>query len=291
MTLTKQSPLRPSTFMTSPIPKILLVGDYWHSDFRTLITHSACTTTLVPTEQLSDEHLADSSFDLVILAAASRDQFSPAWVESVRNKIAPTPLIALLGAWCEGEQRSGEPWPGVPRIYWHQWQNRLDFFIQQFALDQTNNWQLPATANQADQIANLDIKNISNLGERKLTIGISAVSDVHFQMVADASRALKTEPVWIEPDQTTTFADQQFSLVVVDGDSWNQDLQSRINWLRTDLKINSPIVLMLNFPRPSDLPSLHYEGITEIVSKPFQLSDFGTAINRAINSTDPLPTI
>ena len=74
---------------------------------------------------------------------------------------------------------------------------------------------------------------------------------------------------------------KQPSLIVVDGDSWTQELKSRIDWLRIDLKIDSPIVQLLNFPRPSDLPALHAAGITEVVSKPFQLSDLALAIERA----------
>ena len=74
---------------------------------------------------------------------------------------------------------------------------------------------------------------------------------------------------------------KQPSLIVVDGDSWTQELKSRIDWLRIDLKIDSPIVQLLNFPRPSDLPALHAAGIIEVVSKPFQLSDLALAIERA----------
>ena len=276
--------------MTTQTPKILLVGDYWHSDFQTLIANVACATTLVPTEQLSDEHLADSSFDLVALAAARRDQFSHAWVESLRGKLAPIPLIALLGTWCEGEQRSGEPWPGVPRVYWHQWQGRIDFFLHQISSGGISNWQLPATANQVDCVVSHSAENMFSSDERKLTVGISAISDMHHQMVADASLAFAAEPLWIERHQSDNFADEPLSVIVVDGDSWDQDLQARINWLRNDLKIDSPIVLLLNFPRPSDLPGLHYTGITEVVSKPFQLSDFELAIKRAVNATDPLLT-
>ena len=77
---------------------------------------------------------------------------------------------------------------------------------------------------------------------------------------------------------------KQPSLIVVDGDSWNQELKSRIDWLRNDLKIDTPIVQLLNFPRPSDLPALHTVGIAEIVSQPFQLSDLALAIERARNA-------
>lgn len=267
--------------MSPPTPKVLLLGDYWHSDFRTLIANPACMTTLVPTEQLSDEHLADASFDLAILAAARRDQFSHEWIETIRGKLAPTPLIAMLGSWCEGEQRSGEPWPGVQRVYWHQWRSRFDFFLKQLASDQICDWHLPATANHADGVINPNLKNAFGISEHEGVVGVSAVSEMHYQMIADALQVFETKPFWIEHQQWEDSAMKQPSLIVVDGDSWNQELKSRIDWLRKDLKIDSPIVQLLNFPRPSDLPALHAAGIIEVVSKPFQLSDLALAIERA----------
>ena len=267
--------------MSPATPKVLLVGDYWHSDFRTLIANPACTTTLVPAEQLSDEHLADASFDLAILAAARRDQFSHEWIETIRGKLAPTPLIAMLGSWCEGEQRSGEPWPGVQRVYWHQWRNRFDFFLKQLASDQICDWHLPATTNHADGVINPNIKNAFGISEHEPVVGVSAVSEMHYQMIADALQVFETKTFWIEHRQWEDSAMKQPSLIVVDGDSWTQELKSRIDWLRIDLKIDSPIVQLLNFPRPSDLPALHAAGIIEVVSKPFQLSDLALAIERA----------
>ena len=273
--------------MSPASPKVLLVGDYWHSDFRTLIANPDCATTLVPAEQLSDEHLADSSFDLAILAAARRDQFSHEWIETIRCKLAPTPLVAMLGSWCEGEQRSGEPWPGIQRVYWHQWRNRFDFFLKQLASDQICDWHLPATANHADAVINPNLKNTFAINESKMPVGVSAVSEMHYQMVADSLQFFEAKPCWIEHRQWEDSGIAQPSLIVVDGDSWNQELKSRIDWLRNDLKIDSPIVQLLNFPRPSNLPAMHTAGITAVVSKPFQLSDLALAIERATQLGSP----
>ena len=117
--------------------------------------------------------------------------------------------------------------------------------------------------------------------EHEPVVGVSAVSEMHYQMIADALQVFETKTFWIEHRQWEDSAMKQPSLIVVDGDSWNQELKSRIDWLRKDLKIDSPIVQLLNFPRPSDLPALHAAGIIEVVSKPFQLSDLALAIERA----------
>ena len=272
--------------MTSKPTKVLLTGDYWHSDFQALLPSMDCDTTLVPTEKLSDEHLVNSDFDLFILAASRRNQFSHDWVESIRSKASPTPLVALLGTWCEGEQRSGEPWPGVQRVYWHQWQSRFNHFIDQLASDQVCDWQLPATANHADSAMNFVSTDTAKISDHRLVIGVSAVSDIHYQMIADAAQTISAEPHWLEPQRQDASVTEQLSVVVVDADSWNQEVEDRIRWFRNDLKIDAPIVLLLNFPRQSDLAALNALGISDVVSKPFQLSDFTLAIQRAAEPTD-----
>ena len=274
-----------TTKATKPT-KVLLTGDYWHSDFRALLPNMDCETTLVPTEKLSDEHLVDASFDLIILAASRRDQFSQEWVESIRGKASPTPLVALLGTWCEGEQRSGEPWPSVERVYWHQWQSRFAHFIRQLASDQVCDWQLPATSNRADNAMNSESTDATQAHDSRMTIGVSAVSEMHYQMIADASQTIAREPHWIERQHWNASVIEQLTLVVVDADSWNQDVQNRVLWLRNELKIDTPIVLLLNFPRQSDLAAVNAMGISDVVSKPFQLSDFALAIERAVESHD-----
>ena len=211
--------------------KVLISGDYWHSDFRTLLPSMDCVTTLVPTEKLSDDHLTDASFDLIVLAASRRDQFSHEWVESIRSKASPTPLVALMGTWCEGEQRSGEPWPGVQRIYWHQWEGRFARFVEQLAADQVCDWQLPATANDADSVLNFD----STYHDSNLIVGVSAVSDIQYQMVDDASQTAAAKTVWLEGEHVNPADIEQLSLVVVDADSWDRNVQARIHWLRNYL--------------------------------------------------------
>ena len=262
--------------------KVLITGDYWHSDFRSLLPSMDCVTTLVPTEKLTDVHLTDASFDLIVLAASRRDQFTHEWVESIRGKALPTPLVALMGTWCEGEHRSGEPWPGVQRIYWHQWQGRFARFVEQLASNQVCDWQLPATANNADIATNFDLKNITEAYNSDLNVGVSAMSDTHYQMIVDASKKISTNIQWLEREQWAASTPQEISLLVVDADSWNQHVQARIQWLRQDLAIDAPIVLLLNFPRQSDSAAVKASGISEVVSKPFQLSDFALAIERAL---------
>ena len=107
-------------------------------------------------------------------------------------------------------------------------------------------------------------------------------------MINDASQTVAAKTIWLEGQQWDATINEPLSLVVLDADSWNEDVQARIRRLRSFIDSNTPIILMLNFPRQSDLPALNAIGISEVVSKPFQLSDFALAIQRVADSSDSL---
>jgi hypothetical protein len=269
--------------MTNRVPRLLLTGDYWHSDFQGLIGSSVCVTTLVPEDKLDESHLSKSDFDLVVVAASRRNQFSAQWIETLRSDSAPTPVVAVLGSWCEGEQRSGTPWPGVKRIYWHQWRGRFDCFATQLTELGTSAWNLPGTANDADIIEQICQSEFdSNVGAG-WHVGISSLSETAYQMLDDAICSVGGKTSWIERQQWDAGVTDELSVVCVEADSWSESVEARVKWLRDDLEIEAPIVVVLNFPRRNDVDLAQSVGVSEVVSKPFQLIDLAAAIERSIS--------
>ena len=59
--------------------------------------------------------------ELLVLALHYPERFPSESIESIRQKMPYLPIVGLLGSWCEGEARSGNPPSGVTRVYWHQW--------------------------------------------------------------------------------------------------------------------------------------------------------------------------
>lgn len=274
--------------MTNRVPKVLLTGDYWHSDFKGLIASSVCVTTLVPEDKIDEHHLSKNAYDLVVVAASRRDQFSPEWIEVLRSGAAPAPVVALLGSWCEGEQRSGTQWPGIKRVYWHQWRGRFDYFASQIielSPSESNPgvWNLPGTSNDADIIEQISQTSFNHNIGNDWKIGISSLSESAFQMLDDALRAFGSSTIWIERQQWDADVAEKLSLVCAEADTWNEAVESRIRWLQDDLEIDVPIVLVLNFPRQNDVELAQSVGVREVVSKPFQLTDLAAAIERSIS--------
>jgi len=268
--------------MSQP-PKILLTGDYWHADFQEIISNPLCSTTLVHTDQLDNYQISKTEFDLVVIASSRRDQYAADFIEAIVDRAAPCPTIAVLGSWCEGESRSGKPWPGVSRIYWHQWQGRFKRFLSNLSEQKIAEWQMPRTASDADRIDQAHSSCIKLYGNGR-SIGISSHTATDFQMLADASKHFGFTPSWIEQQQWDANLGDNIAAVCLNADSWNDSVASRVDWLKNELEITAPIVLTLNFPRQSDLADARSAGVSEVVSKPFQLDDLGQSIERAIES-------
>jgi hypothetical protein len=109
---------------TKPIlkpPVVELIGDIDHRDFRdamaTVRAHARAATATIEAPEL-------------ILVAQSRPgTIGGERIERLRRERPLAGIVALLGSWCEGETRTGRPWPGVERLYWYEfpawWRRQL----------------------------------------------------------------------------------------------------------------------------------------------------------------------
>src|SRR5437868_5038942 len=75
----------------------------------------------------SNTHSTNGEVPRAIILMQSRPgQFAGREVEELHAQYPLARLLSLIGPWCEGEQRSGRPVPGVVRIAWRQWRQRLE---------------------------------------------------------------------------------------------------------------------------------------------------------------------
>ena len=57
----------------------------------------------------------DAAVDVIVVAQARPGEFSHAQIERLRQAAPLARIVGLLGSWCEGEMRSGRPWPAAVR--------------------------------------------------------------------------------------------------------------------------------------------------------------------------------
>lgn len=258
--------------------RILVTGEYWHSDFRGLTSSPTATITLCPFEQLISFD-GRESVDLVVIAQGRRGVLADDSIEFIQSTFATTPKVALLGSWCEGEVRSGTPWPGIPRVYWHQWEGRFQQFLHCLEDNEIHPWQSPATSSLADEaIAGPHFGDDEFHG----IVAVSAWTKTQYSMIEDALSAFGARSCWVERATWDGEAKDLVKAVIIDDDSLTGDLETRIRWIFSTFG-QVPLVLVLGFPRKDEVDSLKAMGVGAVVSKPFKLGDLKHAILKATN--------
>lgn len=264
--------------------RILISGDYWHQEFQGILSEFPNAVTLAPIDRL--DSMLDQTFDLIVLAQSRPDQIPAEVAERIQTNHPSTPVIALLGSWCEGGMRSDVPWPGVRRIYWHQWAGRFDQFTNQLSENGITLWHQPGTATDADDT--LASTSTAEKQIRETLVAVSAADQTQFELLRDALEPYGWKSCWAERAALDEDTVDLVSAVCVDGNSFSDDLQNRIDWLDSKFS-GKPKALVLNFPRSQDVEAAAQRGINDIVSKPFQPNDLKHAIEASIERHDQTP--
>jgi hypothetical protein len=202
----------------------------------------------------------------IVFCAARPGSISRRQVDAVSRAFPLARLVALVGTWCEGELRSGRPWPGVPRIYWHQWQTRLSDAINEF--DSSMLPRLPRTATNVDVL--LSSQGRARPATMAARVGIVTERRTDFESLAGAINPETEHCRWLLPREVTPLEPLDLLLVDVPGDlaAAGEDLQR----LRCELG-PVPALVLCHFPRPDELQDLPATAPTAFLAKPYLVGD------------------
>jgi hypothetical protein len=256
-----------------PHHRILITGQFWDTDFADLLNNLAIPSTLIAAEKLATLQELDQGYDLVIIAQSNRQSITQKFIDHLRvltrNSI---PLINLLGSWCEGEERSGQPLQHVTRIYWHQWAGQFQQLLK-----------LPSSGNHSPPTPAPSI-NWNLLGETPLTIGISALCSTQASWVNDSLSAVGVNGVWLEQAVEQASDIPPLAAICLDSDSLTDALTSRIQWLHEEFP-RVPVIALLNFPRINEVHALQRQfGVAQVLPKPCELSQLAYALTAVTGS-------
>ena len=248
----------------------LFVGDHAHREFQTalavLSANWRVSLAADPSEAVAVLRQADEPFALVLVAQSWAGQFHAEQVHRMRLLAPSTPVVGLMGSWCEGEPRSGSVWPGVARMYWHQAGERLAADLARVAARKCPAWSLPSTATEEERALVVDY------GERLAPATVLVVADDHdlAACLTDICR------------QHGLFA---FRLLRLDGrpiDSadvviWDTpvELHEAISNAKTLSSAwpTAAVIGLRGFVRRFELGQLLDEGLVAVLSKPLNWSD------------------
>jgi hypothetical protein len=254
---------------SAPRPAVLLIGDHTFHEFAECVAwlaeHTDLTTvgTIAAAMSLMTEPLRN--WDTLVIAQARPGQFTQIDVEQLSRTLPLTPLVALLGSCCEGETRSGKPWPGVVRIYWHQWLARVPSELSSGRSPTT--WHLPKTASDAERV-DFALRCVPPSAAGLVAI---CTPDAAFSRALEqACKIAGYTTVWIrDPAQG---GPHESAAVLWHCTGSDELLATQIRAARRSW-CHSPIIGLCGFPRYDQVALARRCGISAIVSLPFLLPD------------------
>ena len=111
-------------------------------------------------------------------------------LDRLAQRLPLTRVCTLAGSWCEGEMRTGKPWPAAVRMYGHQFSARAGRELSHLARWQRSAWALPVTAAEDERLA----ANSPDRDERGGLVAVVAAAVAAGAALADACHSLGTGP-------------------------------------------------------------------------------------------------
>lgn len=266
------SDLRPPTAGSdsSQAITVLLVGAVEHAEFQSAIEElrRRCSLLFAANVNAAIECLREATEPpvLIVLAQSRPGEIGIEQVERLRCEAPLARFVGLLGSWCEGETRSGSPWPGVLRVYWHQWMRILPE-LAALETGRCSAWSLPITASDEERLLWRAAEN------QPMRRGLAAIACADFAMaqwLVDACRACGLATVRVSPQRADDF--QGAELVLWDVGPDESRATAELGMLKRAFP-SSDILALVSFPRLEDRQRLLAAGVAAVLAKPLSAAD------------------
>lgn len=203
---------------------------------------------------------------LLVVAQDWPGQVQAGELDQLRRAAPLAAICLLLGSWCEGETRSGRPWPGAVRCYWHQWPARFPQAIGELAAGRKCCWDLPATALPEETPLGTACAETARGG----LLAIIAAEAESGAALSDAARARGYETVSLRSVQGAAVQGAAAAL-------WDTRPETAADRhaVREVLSAvgHAPLIAIAGFPRPEDVERARAAGVAAVVSKPLLVRD------------------
>jgi DNA-binding NarL/FixJ family response regulator len=262
-------------------PAILLIGDMDRTEFREA---QAClarggTVRGIAEIDVAAAMLAEGSVvpDVIVVAQSFPGQFSHRAIDRLRRLAPLARVVGLMGSWCEGEMRSGLPWPGTARTYWHQWAARCGRKLQRLAQGANCSWALPPTATEEERLL-ADTAEQWPSRQGLVVIGTRLRETAEWLSAACLSRGLAT--VWRRA--STAARVEGARAAIFDGTDLSPEECGDLRHLAASLH-PAPVVALLAFPRVEDRRRALSAGAAAVLSKPLAVDDLFWELDRVVS--------
>lgn len=257
-------------------PTVLVIGEVDRADFRQALETLRSSVPLVSIATIEQAltwlatRNAESDLttpDVVIVAQSWPGQFTTQDIDRLRRAAPLLRILSLAGTWCDGESRTGNPWPADFRASWHQWPARIRAQLEQLAGGNCPAWGMPISMADDERLLwSADFDSPSGRG----LVAIQARQGDVARWLADACRHAGHETVFIEPGSCMPAT--SVAAGIWDATSCNPSEIAELRSFATTLA-DVPIIALLGFPRTEDCQRVLSAGAATVLSKPLLLDD------------------
>lgn len=266
-----------------PRPRVVYIGDRTCPEFAEplrWLAERACVLFATDVESaVSMIYAAHNPFDLLIVAQRRPGEQPHRGFDLLRCAAPLTPIVCMLASYCQGETRSGNPWPGALRIYAHQLIARLN---RQFERRDTHGamaWAPPFTMTEEDRSL-----ESSPIGEHGLGARVAVFSDL--RETASALGDLLNLAGFTVVRQSNGVLDDDVDVAIWDCAGDFVAAQSSFERL-VNRGPRTALIALVGFPRVADEAAVLACGASAVVSKPFLVDDLLWQLRQCL--VRPLP--
>lgn len=240
--------------------------------------------------------------DFLVLLCSWSGEFQDSWVLELQKKFPLTPILAILGSWCEGEARTGTPIKGVHPVLWYDFAVMAPLECFAFEKGWASIWSLPVTVLPEERVLfelkreekwklfrvpALNTVNAETVSDRR-PLRFLIESDDFDQFIFLRDLCLRSDwngrPVeffssWLgkkgdasENANADADADANVDFLLFDLPDLSEATAARFRALKAQNPEAVPIAFT-EFPRPDEWELLRKENV-QIFPKPFRLADF-----------------
>ena len=219
--------------------------------------------------------------ELIVMAQSYPGEFSHPSLDRLQRLAPLSRVLGLLGSWCEGEMRSGDPWPAAVRVYWHQWCCQAERQLGRMVRDACCTWGLPVTATEEERILSLSEQPTSRRE------GLIAIHTWRREMEDWLSAALRRRgysTVWLRGPRLGRV--EGACGAIFNGSECRGEERDELGRLAA-MVAPAGVIALLDFPRIEDHDRAISAGAAAVVSKPLQVEDLFWQLDRVLqDSTD-----
>lgn len=211
-------------------------------------------------------------FDFVFVCQARRGDFSNAEVQVLLHQFPFAQKAVVVGSWCEGETRSGQPVGGVHRIFLRDWTSTIAVLLKEFHATGTSRLSRPVTESLSDYLMSAAPPPVCS---GRLNIALHTLNRDCFSTIHEFCDDRK----W-----TVQSLDQckKCDLVIVE---CHHSIQEALDLHPQIKKLGDlPVVVICGFPRLQDQQQLSARfHAMQLIGKPFENGCLETAILQLVS--------